>query len=200
MSTYEDLSNSKWKGRVLMRSSENIYNQSLLSSIIIHNGEDYAKKWALSIVNNMARTPKGNDKDQIKAISSGIGDVAVVNSYYVGKLINSNLKEERNSVNLVSLLFPNQNNRGSHVNISGVGLSLHSPNKKNGIKLMKFLLANEAQGLFSRSNFEYPVKSDIKWDPLLESWGFFKLDSVDLSLIGKYNKKAVKIFDEVGWK
>jgi iron(III) transport system substrate-binding protein len=110
----------------------------------------------------MARIPKGNDKDQIKAISSGIGDVAVVNSYYVGKLINSNLKEERNSVNLVSLLFPNQNNRGSHVNISGVGLSLHSPNKKNGIKLMKFLLANEAQGLFSRSNFEYPVKSDIK--------------------------------------
>jgi len=199
-STYENLSNFKWEGKILTRSSENIYNQSLLASVIIANGEKFSEKFCKSIVKNMSRSPKGSDKDQIKALASGIGDIAIVNTYYVGKLIYSDLKEERNAGESVSLFFPNQKERGTHINISGIGVARHAPHKKNAIKLLEFLSENEAQKLFAQCNFEYPVKKDIEWAFLLKSWGKFNSDNINLSLIGKNNNKAVKIFDKVNWR
>lgn len=202
LSTYEELIAPKWKGKILTRSSENVYNQSLLASIIIAEGAEKAKKWAAGIVQNMARPPKGSDCDQIKAVAGGRGDLAIVNTYYVGKLLNSNLAAERKAAESVGVFFPNQGrqDRGAHVNVSGGGVTAHAPNKKNAIKLLEFLSDNEAQEVFAQANFEYPVKRDVKWAPLLESWGTFKAEKANLSEIGKYNKKAVEIFDEVGWK
>ena len=202
LSTYENLIAPQWKGKILTRSSENVYNQSLLASMIIAEGAEQAKKWAAGIVQNMARSPKGNDCDQIKAVAGGSGDLAIVNTYYVGKLLNSNLVAERKAAERVGVFFPNQgrHDRGTHTNISGGGVTAHAPHQKNAIKLLEFLSSNEAQEIFAQANFEYPVKKDVPWAPLLESWGTFKADRANLSEIGKHNKKAVEIFDEVGWK
>ncbi|MEC9108579.1 MAG: extracellular solute-binding protein, partial [Bacteroidota bacterium] len=136
LSTYEDLANEKWRGRILVRSSSNAYNQALMSSIVANNGDEFATKWSSSIVKNFARNPKGNDRDQVKAIAAGQGDLAIVNSYYIGLLLSSDNPEELNAGNSIKVHFPNQgeNQRGSHINISGIGLTKHSPNKENALK------------------------------------------------------------------
>lgn len=200
LSTYEDLAGPQWKGKVLIRSSDNIYNQSLMASIIGAVGEDKAKTWAKGIVANFARTPKGNDRDQVKAIKAGVGEVAVVNTYYIGKLLNSKKEAEVEAGKSVGIFFPNQKDRGTHINISGIGVTKHAPNKANAIKFIEFLASEEAQLEFAKGNYEYPVKPGVAWADLLKSWGEFKTDDLDLSLLGKNNKKAVMLFDEVGWK
>ena len=200
LSTYEDLANSKWKGRIVVRSSSNIYNQSLMSSIIEANGSKEAHKWAKAIRGNMARAPRGNDRDQARAVASGIADVAIMNTYYIGKLKNSKDPKDREVANNVAVFFPNQNDRGTHVNISGGGLVKTSKNKKNAIKFLEFLSSSEAQDVFGNINYEYPVNIKNNKSELLKSWGDFKIDELNLSNLGKRNSEAVKIFDKAGWE
>lgn len=200
LSTYEDLATDKWKNKLLIRSSENIYNQSLLASIIVNNGEDQAKKWAEGIVQNMARAPKGSDRDQVKAVVAGEGDLAIVNSYYIGQMLNSSDPEEVETAKKIGLFFPNQNDRGTHMNVSGAGVAKYAPNKENAVKFIEFLVSEEAQKIFSHSNYEYPVLSTVEPVGLLQEWGEFKEDELLLSKLGENNKKAVLIFDEAGWK
>ena len=200
LSTYEDLTSPKFKGKVLIRKASNIYNQSLLASMIAHDGEKNAKAWAKGMVNNFARTPKGSDRDQMKAVAANVGDVAVVNTYYVGKLLNSKKTSEVKVGEKMGVFFPNQNDRGTHINISGAGVAKYSKNKENAVKLLEFLVSPKAQGMFAEANYEYPVNKNVKPSALLESWGTFKEDTLDLEELGKNNAKAVKIFNEVNWK
>ena len=200
LSTYEDLASDKWNDKVLIRSSGNIYNQSLLASLIAHDGQEEATIWAEGIVENMARTPKGGDRDQVKAIVAGEGDLAVVNSYYIGKMLNSSDPEEVATAEKVGLFFPNQEGRGTHINVSGAGVAKYSPNKENAIRFLEFLASEEAQEIFANSNYEYPVLEGVQPAETLQAWGEFKEDTLNLSALGENNKEAVLIFDEAGWK
>ena len=200
LSTYEDLVSEKWKGKLLVRSSTNMYNQSLLASLIDINGEQQAEAWAQGIVNNLARDPEGGDRDQAKAIVAGIGDVAIMNTYYVGQLANSEDPEEVKVAEQVGVFFPNQETTGTHINISGAGLIKHSKNKENAVKLIEFLTGEEAQSTFSAVNYEYPVNPKAKLPELLTSWGEFKHQQLDWAVLGNNNQKAVEIMNKVGWK
>ena len=199
LTTYEALTESKWKKKILIRASSNIYNQSLLASIIANDGKTEAKTWAEGIVENFARVPKGNDRDQIKAILAGEGDLAIVNTYYIGKLLNSEDPDEVNAANAVGLFFPNQEDRGTHINISGIGVTKHAPNKANAIKFMEYLVSKEVQEIFAKTNYEYPVNASANTSALLTSWGEFKEDHLSLTKLGELNKAAVITFDEVAW-
>jgi len=200
LSTYEDLTNDKWKNKLLIRSSGNIYNQSLMASIIANNGEEVAKDWAAGIVNNFSRTPKGNDRDQVKSILAGEGELAIINTYYLGKLINSLDPIEVEAGKAVNVFFPNQEGRGTHINISGIGVAKFAPNKDNAIKFIEYLISKEVQEKFASANYEYPVNAEASSSELLNSWGIFKEDKLNLSKLGELNKKAVILFDEVKWQ
>lgn len=200
LSTYEGLTDEKFKGRVLIRQANNIYNQSLLASIIANEGEAKAKEWATGMVKNFARTPKGSDRDQMKAVAAGVGDVAVVNTYYVGKLLNSKKENEVAVGKKMGVFFPNQKQQGTHINISGAGITKYSKNRENAIKLLEFLASKKAQALFAEANYEYPVNKEVQPSALLKSWGTFKEDALPLETLGANNVKAVKIFNEVDWK
>ncbi len=200
IATYEALANPALKGKVLIRSSDNVYNQSLLASIIAHQGEEGATEWAQGVVNNMARDPKGGDRDQVKAIAAGEGDVAVINSYYLGNMLNSSSEEEVEAGNKVKILFPNQSGRGTHINVSGAGVAKHAPNKENAIKFIEYLASDKAQKVFAEANYEYPVNQNVAWAGTLKNWGEFKTDSLNLTLLGENNELAVKTFDRAGWK
>lgn len=201
LSTYEDLSNPKWKGKIMARSSSNTYNQSLLGSIIANDGEKKATTWAKGVLANMAKPPKGNDRYQVKAIANGIGDIAIVNTYYIGKMLtNKKDKDQVEAAKKVAIFFPNQNDRGTHINISGIGLIKYSKNRENAIKFMEYLVSPEAQKIFAQANFEYPILKSIEPSEIVKSWGSFKEDSLLIEKVGENNAKAVKIFDKVGWK
>ena len=200
LSTYEALTEDQWKEKVLIRSSGNIYNQSLMASIIANDGEEAASQWAKGMVNNMARAPKGNDRDQVKAIMAGEGDLAIINTYYLGKLLNSADSSEILAGQGVKVFFPNQADRGAHINVSGIGLARYAPNKENAIKFMEYLVSKEVQELFAEANYEYPVNPEAKTSALLDSWGSFKEDELSLSQLGILNRKAVIIMDEAGWQ
>jgi iron(III) transport system substrate-binding protein len=200
LSSYEALIDKKWDKKILIRSSSNIYNQSLLASIIANSDEATATNWAEGIVANMARSPRGNDRDQIKAVVGGEGDLAIVNTYYIGKLLDSKDLDEVKAGESVKVFFPNQNNRGTHINVSGAGVAKYAPNKANAIKFIEFLASKEAQKVFAETNFEYPVNEAVEASELLKSWGTFKEDKLSLSKLGENNKKAVLVFDNAGWK
>lgn len=200
LSTYADLTSEKWKGQINVRSSNNIYNQSLMASIIAHEGVDKATNWASEIVANMAREPKGNDRDQVKQIALGEGSLAIINTYYLGKLLDSKNALEVDAGKKVGLFFPNQNTTGTHINVSAVGVAKYSPNKENAIKFIEFLLSPEAQKMYAESNHEYPVHPDVKPSELLQSWGNFKKDDLDLGKLYQYNKAAVEAFQVAEWK
>jgi len=200
LSTYEDLASDKWKGKVLTRSSTSLYNQSLLASFIELNGEQKAEEWSKGIVNNLARKPEGADRDQAKAIVAGVGDVALMNTYYVGLLLNSKDSEEVKVGQSVGVFFPNQSTTGTHVNISGIGLTKSSKNKDNAIQLIEYLTDKEAQSMLSKANFEYPVNPEAEKADLLKSWGEFKTQQIDFAKLGTNNKKAVEIANKTGWK
>lgn len=200
LSTYEDLADDKWKNKIVIRSSSSGYNQSLLASIIAGNGEAAAKTWAEGIVSNMARDPKGGDRDQIKAIASGVGDVAVVNTYYLGLLLNSSNPEEVAVGESVSVFFPNQNDRGAHVNISGVAVTANAPNKANAIKLIEYLTSAEVQKFYAANSFEYPANQLVPADSTVAEFGDFKADALEFAKDMTLTDKAVLLFDEVGWK
>lgn len=200
LSTYEDLAGEKWKGRLLVRSSTNLYNLSLLASFISINGEEEAEKWAAGIAANLARDPEGGDRDQAKAIAAGVGDVALMNTYYVGRMSVSDDPEEVKVAEQVGVFFPNQETTGTHVNLSGAGLIKHSKNKDNAVKLIEFLTAPEAQAIISQANFEYPVNNEAELPEILESWGEFKHQGIDFAAYGEFNPAAVEIANKVGWK
>ncbi|WP_409347158.1 Fe(3+) ABC transporter substrate-binding protein [Paenibacillus sp. MBLB4367] len=200
LSTYEDLATDKWKGKVVVRSSTNLYNQSLLASFIAIKGEKETEAWAAGIAANLARQPEGGDRDQAKAIVAGVGDVAIMNTYYVGQLTASKDAEELKVADKIGVFFPNQQTTGTHLNLSGAGLVKHSKNKDNAVKLIEFLTAPEAQTKVSEANFEFPVNKQAKLPELLKSWGEFKHQNVDFAAYGEFNPKAVEIANKVGWK
>ncbi len=200
LSTYEDLANSKWKGRIAVRSSSNIYNQSLMASLIEANGKKKALSWARAVRSNMARAPRGSDRDQARAVAAGIADIAIMNTYYIGKLASSNDPKDREVADKVAIFFPNQKGRGAHINVSGAGVTKSAKNKENAIKFIEFLSSAEAQDVFGSVNFEYPVKINNNKSELLTSWGSFKSDRLNLSVLGKRNSEAVKLFDRAGWE
>ncbi|MCW9013291.1 MAG: Fe(3+) ABC transporter substrate-binding protein [Gammaproteobacteria bacterium] len=201
LSSYEDLANPKWKKRICIRGSSNIYNQSLLASMIETNGEQAAEAWARGIVANMARPPKGGDRDQIKAAAAGQCDIAIANTYYYGTML-SNKKDpaQMAAANKVAIFWPNQSGRGAHVNVSGAGITRHAPNKENAIRLLAFLVSPESQKWYAEVNFEYPVTADAETSDMLKSWGAFKADNLNLSRLGANNVTAVKIMDRAGWR
>ena len=202
LSTYSDLLDEKWKNRILVRSSSNAYNQALLSSIVANKGPEAASEWASRLVSNFARDPKGSDRDQVKAIAAGQGDVAIVNSYYIGLLLSSDDEEQFKAGESVGVFFPNQGDgeSGSHINISGIGLTQHAKNKENALKLIEFLTGVEAQTTYSSTSFEYAVNPNAKHSDIVSSWGDFRRDTLDLNLLGVYRDKAIEIFDNSGWK
>ncbi len=198
--TYESLASQTMMGKVLIRSSSNIYNQSLMGSVIAADGAEAAEAWARGLVANMARTPKGGDTDQIKAVAAGEGDVAVVNSYYLGKMINSKNQDEREDAAKVTLVFPNQSDRGTHVNISGGGVARHAPNRDAAVKFLEYLVSDKAQEYFAAGNTEYPVVEGVPLPSPLDTFGSFKEDTIDAQKYASLNAEAVRIMDRAGWK
>lgn len=200
LSTYDALTGAMWKDKVLVRSSSNIYNQSLLASFIDIDGEKEATEWAKGIVANFAREPKGNDRDQAKAVVAGEGDVAIMNTYYIGLLANSSDPEEVKVAEKIGVFFPNQSTTGTHINVSGAGVTKSAKNKENAVKLIEFLSSIDAQKAFASVNYEYPVNESVEPSDLLKSWGKFKTQDINLTKLGENNKKAVEIMNKVGWK
>jgi len=200
LSTYESLVDPKWKGRILIRSSNNIYNQSLVASLIVANGAEKTLAWAKGLVANMARKPKGGDRDQIRAVGSGEGDIAVSNTYYLGRLTASKKAKDKALIKRIGVFFPNQAGRGAHVNISGAGVTRYARNKSEAIKLLEFMLEKESQIIFSKANYEYPVRPDVPFSKIVASWGEFRADGINVSELGNRNAEAVRIMDQAGWR
>ncbi|MEK6247836.1 MAG: Fe(3+) ABC transporter substrate-binding protein [Planctomycetales bacterium] len=200
ISSYEELSDPKWRERVLIRSSSNIYNQSLVSSLIETHGDEQTEQWCKGVVKNMARPPQGGDRDQIRAVAAGVGDAAVANHYYYAQLLNSDDQADRQAAAAVRLVFPNQDDRGAHVNISGAGVVATAPNKQNAKKFLEFLVSDDAQETFAAGNNEYPVVKGVKLSPVLEEFGEFTSDDVSVHKFGDNNKKAIHMMDRVRWR
>ncbi|MGC1308525.1 MAG: Fe(3+) ABC transporter substrate-binding protein [Phormidesmis sp.] len=200
LSTYEDLAEPQWKGRVCVRSSENVYNQSLVGSMVESMGAEATEKWAKGLVANFARQPEGGDIDQIKAVAAGQCDVAIVNHYYWARLAKSDDAEDQAAVEKAAVFFPNQGDRGTHVNISGMGLVTTSPHPENGIAFMEFLVSPEAQKVFAEGNNEYPVLAGVEVDPVVAKLGEFKVDETNVRSYGKNNPEVNEIVNRAGWQ
>ncbi|HCC43412.1 MAG TPA: Fe(3+) ABC transporter substrate-binding protein [Gammaproteobacteria bacterium] len=197
LSNYEDLSDEKFKGQICMRSSGNIYNLSLMASLIDAHGVGSAEDWARSVVANFARNPQSNDTGQLRAVASGECALTVANTYYLGRLLGSSKPEDRQVMANLKVVFPNQDNRGTHVNISGAGITKHAPNKENAIRFLEYLTSEFAQKLFAEGNNEYPVVGETTGP--VAALGKFKSDNLDVSVLGERQAEAVKAFDRAGW-
>ena len=195
--SYEDLADPKWKGKVCTRSGAHVYSVALIASMIATHGEEKAEEWLKGVKANLARKPQGNDRGQVKAIKEGVCDIAVGNSYYMGKMLNN--EEQSAWAESVNLVFPNQDDRGTHMNISAVALTKYAPHKENAIKLMEFLSDDLAQRIYSEQNFEYPMRPGTPWSGLLESWGKFKADTLPLAEISKHRAAALKMVERIGF-
>ncbi|WP_320035147.1 Fe(3+) ABC transporter substrate-binding protein [Halarcobacter sp.] len=200
LKTYEDLVKPEFKRMIMVRSSSHIYNQSMLAAVIAHHGEEYALKWAKGVVKNMKRRPRGDDRYQVKAVGNGIGKIGIVNTYYVGQMTGSKDLSEQEAVSNVKVIFPTFENGGTHINVSGVGVTKYAPHKENAVKFIEFLASPEAQKLFANDNFEYPVVKGMNLNPIVEAWGTYNDDKISINTLGEYNALAVKIFDEAGWR
>jgi iron(III) transport system substrate-binding protein len=200
LSTYEDLGDPKWKGKVLVRSSGNIYNQSLVASMIEELGAQQTETWVKQFVANFARPPEGNDTAQIKAVAAGVGDVALANSYYLARLAASNDPEDQKVAREVGMFFPNQRGRGTHINISGGGVVATAPNPNGATQFLEHLVSPEAQQVFAQGNNEYPVVAAASIPEVLKQFGTFKEDNMNVSAYGRLNAEAIQIMDRAGWK
>ncbi|WP_394205066.1 Fe(3+) ABC transporter substrate-binding protein [Shewanella waksmanii] len=192
---YEDLADPKYKGKICTRSGKHPYNISLVASMIAHHGEADAKAWLQGLKSNLARKPQGNDRAQVKAVKEGLCDIAIGNSYYLGKMLQD--PKQVPWAESVYINFPNQDNRGSHINVSGMALAKHSPNKDNAIKLMEYLSSDKAQQAYAEVNYEYPINADVAPSELVASWGEFKADKLPVFKLAEYHEAAVKLLDEV---
>jgi iron(III) transport system substrate-binding protein len=204
ITTYEALADPEWRGKVLITSSNSIYNQSLLGSIIEADGSEKAEAWAKGLVANLARKPEGADTEQALALAAGIGEVAVSNSYYFGRLLGRDA-ETRQKLDHIGIVFPNQDaqgsfGRGTHINVSGGGVAAYAPNKENAVKFLEFLISPEAQKVFADANYEFPVRAGVAPVDIVAAWGTFKADPVNVSALGRNNAEAVRIMDRAGWR
>jgi len=200
VSTYEDLAKPQMKGRVCMRSGKHMYNISLLASVISARGREAAVEWASGLKANLARKPQGNDRAQVKAIFQGICDVALGNTYYMGKMAtNEKDPQQKDWAKAVRIIFPNQGGRGAHVNISGAAVTKNARNKANAIKLIEYLSSDAAQRIYAQGNFEYPVKAGVDLHPLVASWGAFKPDTAFLAQVAAERTNATRIMDQVAF-
>lgn len=198
--TYESLTDEQWLGRIVARSSENIYNVSHLASLIAAHDTTVAEVWARGLAANFARAPQGNDTDQIRDVAAGVGDLALANTYYLARLLASEDPASRRVAESVGIVFPNQLGRGTHVNVSGVGITRYAPHPQNAQRLIEFLVGEEAQLAFARDNLEYPVRTDVPWPEILVGWGEFRADPLALNRLGELNNEAVRAFDRAGWR
>ena len=199
ISTYEGLAEPEWNDRICIRSSSNIYNQSLVASMIAHHGEEATERWARGLVENMARPPQGGDTDQLRALAAGECDLAVANTYYFGRLLQGS-EEDQAVARKLEIVWPNQDGRGAHVNISGGAVTRHAPNPENARKLLEFLVSPESQSWYAEVNNEFPVRQQVEASPVLRDWGDFKADTLNLSKLGEYNAAAVRLMDRAGWR
>ena len=200
LSTYEDLASKKWQGKICMRSSNSVYNQSLVASMLNATGEKATQNWLNAFVKNFVRQPAGGDTDQLKAVAAGQCEITIANTYYFGRLINSTDQNDKTVSEKLGVFWPNQTDRGAHVNVSGAGVTTHSKNTENAVKLIEFLTSPESQAWYSAVNNEYPVVPGSEISDTLKSWGEFQQDSVDLSILGSNNRNAVKMMDRANWK
>ncbi len=202
LSSYESLTDDKWKGRICVRSSSNIYNQSLVASMIAANGIEKTEIWAKGLVANFARSPAGGDTDQIKAVAAGQCDIAIANTYYLGRLLLSDNEKDNAIAKKVAVFNPNQgeSDRGVHVNISGIGITRYANNVESANRLLEFLLNDEAQAWYAKVNSEYPVVKGVELSATVKSFGEFKADNVYLGKLGLNNLAAVKLMDRAGWR
>ncbi|WP_395463190.1 extracellular solute-binding protein [Wolbachia endosymbiont of Cantharis cryptica] len=200
LSTYEDLANEKWKGKILVRSSTSPYNRSLIAFMIANNGFEKTKEWVSGIVSNMARKPSGGDTDQIYAVAAGEGDVAIVNSYYFARILSSKHENRKNVAGKLGAFFPNRNDHGVMVSISGAAVTQDAKNRENAIALLEFLVSKQAQELYAKKNQEYPVIEGVEISDILKSWGNYPQSDLPLSELEKHLLEAVMIADECKWK
>ncbi|MEH6446561.1 MAG: Fe(3+) ABC transporter substrate-binding protein, partial [Oceanospirillaceae bacterium] len=195
LSTYEDLADAKWKGKLCLRSSSNIYNQSLVASMIENIGEQATQAWAKKLVANIAKPPTGGDTDQLKAVAAGVCDITIANTYYFGRIMNSDKDSDKAIVEKVALFWPNQKGRGVHMNVSGAGVTKYSRHKENAIKLIEFMSSAQSQAWYAAVNSEFPALPSAKQSAPLISWGAFKADPIALNKLGENNRKAVELMD-----
>jgi iron(III) transport system substrate-binding protein len=200
LSTYEALADEQWRNRICIRSSNNIYNQSLVASMLAHKGETATEQWANGLVKNFARKPAGGDRDQVKAVAAGQCDIAVVNTYYLGQMIHGSDPAQKEAVRQVAIFWPNQAGRGAHVNVSGVGVTKAADNKDNALKLIDFMLSKNAQKWYAEVNHEYPAVEGVAWSDTLKDWGQFESDALNLNRLGELNTQALRIMDRAGWR
>ena len=197
---YEELADPKWKGKICTRSGKHVYNVSLFASIVAHSGETKAKKWLMGLKSNLARKPQGNDRAQAKAIYAGECDLALANTYYMAKMVtNKKNKAQQEWAKAVYIIFPNQKDRGAHVNISGAAVTKHARNRENAVRLIEFLSGEYAQKLYADQNYEYPLKKGVKTHPLVDSWGKFKADTINLAEVANKRATASKLVDQVDY-
>jgi iron(III) transport system substrate-binding protein len=196
--TYEDLADPKWRGKICIRSGQHVYNVALIASMILHHGEEYTEQWLKGVKANLARKPAGDDRMQVKGVYSGECDIAVGNTYYMGAMLqNDKEPEQKEWANSVNMLFPNTDDRGTHVNISGAIVAKSAPHKDNAVKLIEFLASDEGQQDYAEVNNEYPVKDGVPWSALVQSWGNFKADPISLNELAATRKKASELVDKV---
>lgn len=200
LNRYEDLADDAHKGQICMRSSGNIYNISLLSSMVETSGTNAAGEWVKGVVSNFARRPQSNDSGQIEAVASGECGISMVNTYYLARYANSDDPKKREIFDSLGVIFPNQNGRGTHVNISGAGVTRHAPNRENSIRFLEYLTSVSAQAYFANGNNEYAVVSDAVESSAVQALGNFKEDGLAVSTFGPNQQTAIKLFDEGGWK
>lgn len=197
---YEDLADARWDNNVCIRSSDNIYNQSLTAALIEHWGAEQTEQWAKGLVGNLAKPPVGGDRDQIKAVAAGVCDIAVANTYYLGLMEASSDADEREAANQVAIFWPNQDSFGTHVNVSGIGLTKYAKNTEEAQQLIAFLLSEEAQEWYAATNNEYPAVKGVEWSERLQTWGDFKMDDIEMRYLGENNAAAVKLMNRAGWR
>ena len=200
LSTYEALAGTEWRGRVCVRSSNSVYNQSMLAAMIAHSGIAATETWAAGLVANFARKPQGGDRDQIRAVAAGACDVAIANTYYLAGLAKSDDDADRQVAGKVAVFWPNQGGRGVHVNISGAGVTRHAANVAEAVALIEFLSGDAAQRLYAEVVNERPVKPGVPVSAAVAAWGAFEADSLNLTLLGEFNAEAVRLADRVGWR
>ena len=200
LTTYDALTDARWRGKICIRSSGNIYNQSLVASMIATNGIEATEKWARGIVNNFARKPTGGDTDQIYAVAAGQCDLAIANTYYYGRLLDSEKKSDRETAEKVGVFWPNQSDRGTHVNVSGAAITKYAKNRDEAIQLLEFMVSDAAQTYYAEINHEYPVVASASISTSIKTLGEFTSDTVNLSMLGIHNTEAVKLMDRVGWQ
>lgn len=200
LSTYEALADPTWKGRICVRSSDNVYNQSMVASMIAADGVEATETWAKGLVANMARPPQGGDRDQIAAAAAGQCDIAIANTYYLVGMLTSGDPAQVAAAEAMRVFWPNQDGRGTHVNVSGIAMTQSAKNQEAAVKLMEFLVSAESQAWYAEVNGEYPVRADAEISETLRAWGSFKADALPLAKLGELGPEAVRLMDRAGWR